>query len=133
MFEAAAKDLIYLPSRKAYGRAASATNSERMASVKADFDNALESMKRQAAHANKVEKKVHYIIPSTDRPPALLKAELLQFILIIWLSGPACKVGKKVRVSVLIPANLEGRTSGELKRARGIPGIHGKGRPSAQH
>lgn len=50
--------MIYLPSRKLYGRAASATNSERLASVKADFNNALEAMKRSAERAAKLEKKV---------------------------------------------------------------------------
>ena len=58
VWDAVSKDMIYLPSRNVYGRAASATNSERLASVKADFNAALEAMKRQAERANKVEKKV---------------------------------------------------------------------------
>ena len=58
VWDAVAKDMIYLPSRKLYGRAASATNSERLASVKADFNNALEAMKRSAERAGKLEKKV---------------------------------------------------------------------------
>ena len=58
VWDAVSKDFIYLPSSGRYGRAASATASERLDSVKSDFNIALAEMKKQAERAKKVENKV---------------------------------------------------------------------------
>lgn len=63
MWDTVCKDLIFLPSVGRYGRAASATASERLESVKSDFNITLQEMKKQAERAKKVENKVQALTP----------------------------------------------------------------------
>ncbi len=54
----AVKDFIYLPMQHKYGRAASATNTDRLDSVRGEYHTALELMKKEAERAAKLESKV---------------------------------------------------------------------------
>ncbi len=54
----AVKDFIYLPMQHKYGRAASATNTDRLDSVRGEYHIALELMKKEAERAAKLESKV---------------------------------------------------------------------------
>ena len=54
----AVKDFIYLPMQHKYGRAASATNTDRLDSVRGEYHTALELMKKEAERAVKLESKV---------------------------------------------------------------------------
>jgi hypothetical protein len=56
--DAAAQDTIWLPGAGKYGRAAGATNSERLASVQGEFDLALAEMTKEAQRAHKLDQKV---------------------------------------------------------------------------
>lgn len=56
--DAAARDTIWLPGAGRYGRAAGATNSERLASVQGEFDVALAEMTKEAQRAHKLDQKV---------------------------------------------------------------------------
>lgn len=58
MAGAAARDTIWLPGAGKYGRAAGATNSERLASVQGEFDVALAEMTKEAQRAHKLDQKV---------------------------------------------------------------------------
>ena len=54
----AVKDFIYLPMQHKYGRAASATNTDRLDSVRGEYHTALELMQKEAERAAKLESKV---------------------------------------------------------------------------
>lgn len=54
----AVRDFIYLPMQHKYGRAASATNTDRLDSVRGEYHAALDQMKREAERAAKLESKV---------------------------------------------------------------------------
>jgi hypothetical protein len=54
----AVKDFIYLPMQHKYGRAASATNTDRLDSVRGEYHIALELMKKEEERAAKLESKV---------------------------------------------------------------------------
>ncbi|KAI3429454.1 hypothetical protein D9Q98_005547 [Chlorella vulgaris] len=56
-WEAVAKDIIYVPSQQRYTRAASATNSDRIASLQAEFDAVRKEMEKEAKRAAKLEQK----------------------------------------------------------------------------
>ena len=52
------KDFIYLPMQHKYGRAASATNTDRLDSVRGEYHTALALMQKEAERAAKLESKV---------------------------------------------------------------------------
>lgn len=52
------KDFIYLPMQHKYGRAASATNTDRLDSVRGEYHTAFDLMKKEADRAVKLESKV---------------------------------------------------------------------------
>ena len=54
----AVRDFIYLPMQHKYGRAASATNTDRLDSVRGEYHAALDQMKKEAERAAKLESKV---------------------------------------------------------------------------
>ena len=54
----AVRDFIFLPMQHKYGRAASATNTDRLDSVRGEYHTALEHMKKEAERAAKLESKV---------------------------------------------------------------------------
>ena len=54
----AVRDFIYLPMQHKYGRAASATNTDRLDSVRGEYHTALDLMKKEAERASKIESKV---------------------------------------------------------------------------
>jgi len=56
--DVAARDTIWLPGAGRYGRAAGATNSDRLASVQGEFDVAHAEMKKEADRAHKLGQKV---------------------------------------------------------------------------
>jgi len=57
VWDAAEQDWIFLPAAGRWQRKASATNSDRLASLQAEFAAALDEMKRQAERAHKLETK----------------------------------------------------------------------------
>ena len=64
---AAQQDFIWLPGPPGrYGRAAAATNSDRLASVQGEFDGVVAEMEKEAARALKLDHKAR------SRPPATL-------------------------------------------------------------
>ena len=54
----AVRDFIFLPMQHKYGRAASATNTDRLDSVRGEYHAALDQMKKEAERAAKLESKV---------------------------------------------------------------------------
>ncbi|PNW85668.1 hypothetical protein CHLRE_03g197350v5 [Chlamydomonas reinhardtii] len=61
------RDLIYLPSRQRYERAASATNVDRIDSLKSEFDNVRADMEREAKKAAKLEGKLGLLLGGLQR------------------------------------------------------------------
>lgn len=59
---AASRDLIYLPARQRYERAASATNVERIDGVKSEFESVRGDMEREARRAAKLEGKLGLLL-----------------------------------------------------------------------
>ena len=57
VWDAAEADWIFLPASGRWQRKASATNTDRLASLQSEFAAALEEMKRQAERAHKLESK----------------------------------------------------------------------------
>ena len=57
VWDAAEQDWIFLPASGRWQRKASATNSDRLASLQAEFAATVEEMKRQAERAHKLETK----------------------------------------------------------------------------
>jgi hypothetical protein len=57
-WEAVARDIIFLPGSGKYVRAASATNSDRLASVQSEFEGVHKEMQKEAIRAQKLEEKV---------------------------------------------------------------------------
>ena len=55
------KDFIYLPMQHKYGRAASATNTDRLDSVRGEYHTALALMQKEAERAAKLENKVSLV------------------------------------------------------------------------
>ena len=55
------KDFIYLPMQHKYGRAASATNTDRLDSVRGEYHTAFDLMKKEADRAVKLESKVSLV------------------------------------------------------------------------
>eukprot|EP00873_Tetraselmis_striata_P039413 jgi/Tetstr1/459677/TSEL_005032.t1 len=56
--DAVANDLLYVPSSGSYTRLASATGSEKIASLQGEFDNSRSEMAKEATRAAKLEKKI---------------------------------------------------------------------------
>ncbi|KXZ44260.1 hypothetical protein GPECTOR_70g491 [Gonium pectorale] len=56
------RDLIYLPARQRYERAASATNVDRIESIKSEFEHVRTSMEREAKKAAKLEGKLGLLL-----------------------------------------------------------------------
>lgn len=72
--DAARRDFIWLPGNPGrYGRAAAATNSDRLASVQGEFQGVVAEMEREAARALKLDHKVP--LPAGDRPRRLVHSE----------------------------------------------------------
>ena len=79
VWDAAEQDWIFLPASGRWQRKASATNSDRLASLQAEFASALDEMKRQAERAHKLETKARSPRPSSDVafmcPPGLFRRQ----------------------------------------------------------
>lgn len=56
--DAARRDIIWLPALKRYGRAAAATNEDRVTSITAEFGGAVSEMEKEAQRALKLDHKV---------------------------------------------------------------------------
>ncbi|GLC50856.1 hypothetical protein PLESTB_000439400 [Pleodorina starrii] len=61
------RDLIYLPSRQRYERAASATNVDRIESIKSEFELVRGDMEREARKAAKLEAKLGLLLTGLQR------------------------------------------------------------------
>jgi len=59
---AAAKDVLWFPAEKRYGRAAAASAAEKCEGLRADFEAARGQMEREAHRAAKLEKKAGIVI-----------------------------------------------------------------------
>ncbi len=71
-------DVVWLPSKGVYGRAASATNSERLDSARADFEGVRAEMEREAQRAAKLEKKVGLVCGGLSARDAKLREQLAE-------------------------------------------------------
>lgn len=58
----ASKDLVWLPDKKAYGRAAAASVPDKCDSLRAEFEGVRGTMEREAHRAAKLEKKAAIVI-----------------------------------------------------------------------
>lgn len=72
----AVRDFIYLPIQHKYGRAASATNTDRLDSVRGEYHTALDLMKRAAERASKLESKVALVTGGLANREAKLNQDL---------------------------------------------------------
>ncbi|GAX75409.1 hypothetical protein CEUSTIGMA_g2853.t1 [Chlamydomonas eustigma] len=72
------KDLIWLPSKGRYERAASATNTERIESIKGDYDAARSEMEKEAKRAAKIEQKVNILIGGLQQRDTGLRSKLVE-------------------------------------------------------
>lgn len=70
------RDLIYLPQQKKYGRAASATNSDRLDSIKGDFEGVRAVMEREARRAAKLEQKVGIVVGGLQQRDSQFRAKM---------------------------------------------------------
>jgi len=70
---AAVSDVIYLPSNGKAIRASSATNTDRVASLQAEFESVRTEMAREASRAAKLEKKVSILTGAAESPPTSLR------------------------------------------------------------
>ncbi|KAG2498099.1 hypothetical protein HYH03_003857 [Edaphochlamys debaryana] len=67
VWQAVHRDLIYLPSRGKYERAASATNVDRIDSLKSEFECVRGDMEREARRASKLEAKLGLLLAGLQR------------------------------------------------------------------
>lgn len=70
------RDFIWVPSKSRYERAASATNTERIDSIKADYDAARAEMEREAKRAAKVDAKVNILIGGLQQRDTTMRARI---------------------------------------------------------
>ena len=72
----AVRDFIYLPMQHKYGRAASATNTDRLDSVRGEYHATLDFMKKEAERASKIESKVALVTGGLANRESKLNQEL---------------------------------------------------------
>lgn len=72
----AVRDFIYLPMQHKYGRAASATNTDRLDSVRGEYHTTFDLMKKEAERASKIESKVALVTGGLEKRQKLLEDEL---------------------------------------------------------
>lgn len=70
------KDLTWLPSQGKYGRAASATNQERLESIRAEFEAVRSLMEKEAVRAHKLEKKANVVIQGLQQRDVKLASQV---------------------------------------------------------
>ena len=73
------KDFIYLPMQHKYGRAASATNTDRLDSVRGEYHNAFGLMQKEAERAAKLEKKVSTVTGGLLNREIKLNQQIAEF------------------------------------------------------
>lgn len=72
----AVRDFIYLPMQHKYGRAASATNTDRLDSVRGEYHMTFDLMKKEAERASKIESKVALVTKGLVNREENLQQEL---------------------------------------------------------
>ena len=55
------QDFLYLPSKGTYGRAAAATNTDRIESVRAEHESTVHQMKKEAERAHKLQQRLELL------------------------------------------------------------------------
>mmetsp|Transcript_23430 Transcript_23430/g.51433 ORF Transcript_23430/g.51433 Transcript_23430/m.51433 type:complete len:829 (+) Transcript_23430:239-2725(+) len=75
-FSQVRKDLIWVPSKSKYERAASATPTERVESLKSEYDNLRSEMEREAKRAAKLEQKVNILLGGLQQRHSKLRPQL---------------------------------------------------------
>ena len=73
------KDFIYLPMQHKYGRAASATNTDRLDSVRGDYHTAFSLMSKEAERASKLEGKVSLVTGGLLNREVKLNEQVAEF------------------------------------------------------
>ncbi|KAL3148491.1 hypothetical protein ABBQ38_013933 [Trebouxia sp. C0009 RCD-2024] len=73
------KDFIYLPMQHKYGRAASATNTDRLDSVRGEYHTAFGLMQKEAERAAKLEKKVSLVTGGLLNREIRLNQQIAEF------------------------------------------------------
>ena len=73
------KDFIYLPMQHKYGRAASATNTDRLDSVRGEYHTAFDLMKKEADRAVKLESKVSLVTGGLLNREVKLNEQVAEF------------------------------------------------------
>ncbi|KAK9818201.1 hypothetical protein WJX72_008746 [[Myrmecia] bisecta] len=71
----ASRDFIFIPSKQSYNRAASATNSDRLASIQGEFEGVRKEMEKEAMRAAKLEAKAELINGGHMRIEAKLRQQ----------------------------------------------------------